>query len=697
MRHSCIRSLLFISAVSWSIVCLQHYELITRERLSQERLTRLTAKLKPDIDLRRSALNLNLYDLAPEAASLRGNPQGEKEDRTKKQLPTLQPSATIPLATWTVSHGLSSAVQSTRTNDSDESRMATSGAVGVPDFCSSLASPLPRSTVVWGQHLHQILQWSIHPLDAEEKVFVPFTAKLLDATQHRMQRAIKTSPHRQWESVRSLLEVLHARQQYMQHNMSSDGEESIPRKVRILVLGGSVADGDKCNPIGVSKQEQRRRKCAWPFRLEFMINRFFQHDTVEVITATLGGTNTESSIMLMEYDLVPSEVDILIQAYTTNDMHLHSLEKAEAANVTLRDRVFDVTERFIRRALQRCRPSKRPAPLVIYFDDYIGNEQRTIRDSAVAAETVSFLANYYGILAVSYADAVRDIVYGDVWESWFSPVWFKRRPRFKFEFVRQVHPGMGMHIVSAWLILYGLLDTILSYCSSRQLHEQGSPNLLSNVLGNQTDFLPYREPKLQYGLPPRLYPDLSLMDVSDRWQKDSDAYNKNASVCSQSERCIFAWVSRITENCMWSPQLNATMHAHLVDNTGWEAVYDYFKLGWEATGGHKSRFALELTNVSQPISEIMLNVMKSYGTKWTESKIHLQVLHRRHDKAEWKPIRLTNSDVLGYHGKNTSEQYASVSKFRKGPVAVGSDLRLSIELVTGNTFKLMGMAVCGAS
>jgi hypothetical protein len=223
---------------------------------------------------------------------------------------------------------------------------------------------------------------------------------------------------------------------------------------------------------------------------------------------------------------------------------------------------------------------------------------------------------------------------------------------------------MGMHITSAWLILYSLVDSMLVYYCDKAMSGTG---LAFELGGNETDLLPYAKPKVLYreGILPRLYPDLSLEDVSDKWS------DKRVN-CTRSERCIFAWVSRITANCMRAPQLNEIMENQMVANQWWEAVYDYFKLGFELTCGTKAKFVLELLNVSLPISEVMLTVVKSYGEKWSASKIRLEILNQRNG-GEWERVRVTNPEVVGVHDKNTSEQYSSLSVFRKGPVGVTGD------------------------
>jgi hypothetical protein len=50
------------------------------------------------------------------------------------------------------------------------------------------------------------------------------------------------------------------------------------------------------------------------------------------------------------------------------------------------------------------------------MDDYLGNEQREILVTTELAQATMVLANYYGFTSMSYANVVRDIVYGDTHE-----------------------------------------------------------------------------------------------------------------------------------------------------------------------------------------------------------------------------------------------------------------------------------------
>ena len=559
------------------------------------------------------------------------------------------------------------------------------------DLCHGLRNE--KTQDIWMAHLPELLKWSIHPYD-KERIFVDFQAQLLHLmSPERFERAIKTLPHRYWDSVKAAKEITRNRVEALKLNATNP-----PRKLHILVMGGSVAEGDKCNPrVKGIELQQRRRSCAWPFRLQFILDRILGEDVVEVTTATVGGTNSEAALVLLEYDLVPKEVDIVIHAYATNDMHAYTMESANAEKVTLRDRVFDLTEQFVRRVLSRCRPSQGPPPLLIYIDDYLGNEQNNILETAHIAQTVPWLANYYGFLHLSYADAVRDLVYANTQENFLSPYW--KIMNASGVLYREVHPGMGAHVVTSFMILYSLLHTMTTYCSLPEHVDRrwdANGKLQYEPIGglpelNKTFKLHryYKAPDEPRGLPPQVYPNLTLDSVTNKWK----SYNPKSCSKEYENRCIFAWVSRITPNCMIPEQLDTTIDKYSVlKNHGWQSELKYKKLGLVPTAGLSSKLTLEFTNLTQPVSSIMLMVMKSYGPKWSDSKVQMKALYRPRGNDDWHEHKLSLTEFTGYHKKNTSEQYSYTSELLDGPTT--HDLRVSVQQVSGNTSKIMGMAVC---
>jgi hypothetical protein len=102
-----------------------------------------------------------------------------------------------------------------------------------------------------------------------------------------------------------------------------------------------------------------------------------------------------------------------------------SIQDVLAWNVCLVDNLLCLGQEFIGQILipkgsddDGCNSC--PPPLLLYFDDYLGNEQNEILTTILSSLTIHLLSNYYGIGLISYADAVCDIVYGDTREWWFS-------------------------------------------------------------------------------------------------------------------------------------------------------------------------------------------------------------------------------------------------------------------------------------
>jgi hypothetical protein len=443
-----------------------------------------------------------------------------------------------------------------------------------------------------------------------------------------------------------------------------------------------------------------KRECNWSNRLGEFLNAYFGNsyyglDMVQVTKVAMGGTNTATGNVIWQYDLIPEEArnpDIVFNAYSTNDMHILTILEAQSANTTLRDKVFEMTQDFVRHVMVTSCESK-PPPLLLHVDDYLGNEQRKIWETTELSQGVQVLANYYGFTSFSYADVVRDIVYGDTYESWFSANWWDTG-----NFERDIHPGMGMHIASTWVAVYNLLNLVSTYCSLPSTPRTyniaqyeggflGLPNL--KKVEKEAKGKPQPHPK---GLPPVLTKDLLIEDVTRLWRQSE----KDAIKCDDSNgegdtkhhlaKCPFSWVSGLSLQ-----QNNETWIKEYFRNTasrweGWELGNDGGKIGFSPTRNNASDIVLDFS-FHQTIRSVTLFFMKSYGAKWKGSRLHIQA---------WKSpsnIALDERYVVGVHDKNTSEMYTEAIEFSE-PILPGTGLRLGVKLVGGTTFKLMGLAVC---
>lgn len=581
----------------------------------------------------------------------------------------------------------------------------TNNSEGTDDFCTALQQKFSSlsSSFIWSHHLTDIFKGSRHFQDYHFE-WHDFTALLMKyITPRRLQTSVKALPYRHWDKVGEILNVAWNRYQFLKQqeaNGSAATEQqetnervaTEPRKVSILVMGGSVTMGVQClnNPV-MQSSRFARRNCAWPTRLSILFESMFP-GLVRVDQITLGGTNTESAKTIWDYALFPSDMphpDIVIHAYSTNDMHVLSERKAMEMGVTLEDMILKVNQDFIRTILKPPSSCKdRPPPLLLYYDDYIGNEQKEIVKTHSFGKAAQVLANYYGFGLISYADAVRELIYADTKEDWFSPSNWPER---------QVHPGMGMHISSMWFVAYNLLNTATAYCvSSEKLlgkTEDGIPPLRNNNKKLKG------EPKpVPIALPPELNNKTNLDDISSQWQES--AHSKNLFKLSECpptgrllSRCLFSWIGGMERSFEQPKHLEKRMKPVRVSNDGWKASADNNKLGYEATkNGATFEIKLPVLEESLEIQTLNFMVMTSYGEKWKDSKIAVNVYI---DRAGTRNETIVKTmDILGYHDRNTSETY-NYKLDLEGDTALPKDiLRMKITLVGGSTFKIMGMAMC---
>ena len=577
----------------------------------------------------------------------------------------------------------------------------------ISPMCSRLPQPIPSTLAVWRANLDRILQASQHPND-HHYILHDFTAELLHlvSQQGRIQRSIVGVPH-DYTAVQRVMKLVQDRYHYLHHspnddttNNSNNNNDSgrsesniqIQRKVKVLVMGGSLVVGVNCRKI-VSEHRlgilMPHRLCTWAHRLEYFLNNALGADIFDVHKIAMGGTNTGTGFVLWESDFLPLEdkhPDIVINAYSTNDMHILTVMEAASSNTTLRDKVMEMTQDFVRSIMKEgdC------APLMLHMDDYLGNEQRDIQTTLQLSQAVQTLSTYYGFAAMSYANVVRDLVYGDTKEEWFSPSgWYEGNTM-----VREIHPGMGMHIVSSWVAAYTLMNLALTYCTIEEwemdpstLHEnkipyqaiQGLPKL------KNTPSIPGKPKSVPRGLLPPLTPALNLEEVTDLWRSAPISTDICVLPDNQVAKCPFSWISGISKEGRNATHAKEIFDMFSIEGTSWIVDVSGDKVGMSPS--ESKHMILEFSKLKQPIHSITMFYLKSYGEKWDQSEIALSAMLKEGDN--WSKMR--TDSLFGFHAKHTSETYTHRMELN---VEAGDDFRVSIELVKGRTFKVMGLAVC---
>eukprot|EP00588_Corethron_pennatum_P026147 CAMPEP_0194322112 /NCGR_PEP_ID=MMETSP0171-20130528/18296_1 /TAXON_ID=218684 /ORGANISM="Corethron pennatum, Strain L29A3" /LENGTH=780 /DNA_ID=CAMNT_0039080285 /DNA_START=160 /DNA_END=2502 /DNA_ORIENTATION=- len=332
---------------------------------------------------------------------------------------------------------------------------------------------IPPTERLWTDALPAIFEASRNPRDGSY-AFGAFTFQLLKILSPSALRRSSVASSAPGDAAGRAVRIIarRARAYRRADNPKDFGDvdkKGVPSPLRILVMGGSVALGVVCNinPLGLPAGAQGRKGCNWAFRLEKFVNALAGFTLVRVYNMAVGGTDTDVGTDILEFGLLPAELvaaggaDVVVNAYGTNDMHISSMQEAVASNATLEDAVFAHAQKFVRKAMGACEGGP---PLLVYLDDYLGNEQREIRKTMAARDALDLLWRWYGrsdMLVVSYADAVRHFVYSDKEDIFFSPDWGGGRGTYE----RQVHPGMGGHISIMWTMAFNLADAAGFYCS----------------------------------------------------------------------------------------------------------------------------------------------------------------------------------------------------------------------------------------
>ena len=348
------------------------------------------------------------------------------------------------------------------------------------------------------------------------------------------------------------------------------------------------------------------------------------------------------------------------------------------------------------------------------------------------------LANYYGFGFVSYADAVRDWVYGDTPETMFSPKgWWEQQLRgqkvISGQMQREIHPGQAMHMSVAWMMAYNLLRAASQYCTLENAAAEQSSSLLQTVrqrrLDDNNDISesvrretpPPPRPR-PAGLPPPLFANLTLDVVTQEWRA---AAANNSSKCTAAaatggKRCPLSWVSAMP----WREkrQIQKLFHPVVEPQPGWHIHDDtrrQNKFGWSPVNGVIGEAVTFQFNredyAADRLQSVTLFFLKSYGEKWENSTATVSVERRvvqvvgtsskSAEKGEWISALEVPHELTGTHDKQTSETYTETVSFLPPPPvdndgnertmsAITTDVRVTLTLTRGKTFKLMGIAVC---
>jgi len=300
---------------------------------------------------------------------------------------------------------------------------------------------------------------------------------------------------------------------------------------------------------------------------------------------------------------------------------------------------------------------------------------------------------------MSYADAVRHLIYADTSEDWFSPNGWPER---------QVHPGMGMHISSMWIVAFNMLNIATTYCAGFDVEREmaqveGANSKLEYVAKdglpvlNKNEMILAGEPNaVPMILPPELNANTSLNDISSKWQSDMGSYF-DASSCTADhpieKPCLFSWVGGLERKFDKVPHLQKRMKDVITTKDGWISSAENGKLGFEATKGGAIFELKKRLDKQLNVQTLNFMVMTSYGDKWKDSKVRVDAfVDRNGENSSTNPVK--SLEIEGSHDRDTSEIYNHKLDLGSDQALPMDVLRVRFTLLGGTTFKFMGMAFC---
>lgn len=642
------------------------------------------------------------------------------------------------------------------------------------------SSPLPPSICllipsghsafsIWRRNSEHIFQASMHQYDLTGTHGSWIRNLLQMLPPHVLQRAIRVTPALQYGSPWEVVMTKITRK------LQNVKDPTVP-PVRIAVFGGSVTEGRGCNvlpnEVGITRERAdattpRRiigRSCSWPFRLQQLLDKALgSPGIVSVTNLAVGGTNSWQSFPIIQHSLYPEHsplldgvggLDIIINAYATND-NLPAWNRPR--NTTIDRYHIDGRWGMMQSFLNTCRlsqPCQNPPPLVLYFDDYVGNQGNVVLGEMQVHDAIQEIARYGDGIAgyVSSSDSLwRPFILPNTTETLLSPKW-------KGASV-EVHFGMPGHVARTWVFAYALLQWTVDYCQDQNNHSGKDVTDVSLSDATSTKFAPpMPSPSIKFfynaerrhiekqtipteqettmlhnvsktqpfilhqnaftvagtfeQLPLSIW--MRFMNITTDWRntiqsrlaasvvQECDVRESQSSInMAQARPCTFAFVAAPMGTHPNAKDLNMYVSRYATVYQDWLAQDD-IKNGWQNKLGvvaqkPGARLVLRLPNITTPIKVVTLHYLKSYGDKWRNSTANFTLTIHRRDEVGAATYQLneTSWQLVGYHNQETSISYPhTVDLGRSNQAEPGDSVDLKIELIGGTTFKILTLLLC---
>ena len=581
------------------------------------------------------------------------------------------------------------------------------------EICSYFSNG-PITSQLWTTHLSQIYNASHHP--TMQHIFRTISSSSITTNEAKMLHNLLFNVITPTLLRKGLVNIPLSRptshaivQNIVEKLQNRINNPLIHPPLNIVVIGGSVVQGRGCVP---EQYKTYQGVCAWPRRLELLVNQFFADASgsnttlIKVHNLSIGGTNTNGiGTRLIKFWLYPDidglksvGPDIIINGYSTNDSNPNGQLQPEEKIEYVFEKAFTFNQEFLREALSSKKPCGVP-PLVVNIDDYLGPLQELLLGELQYNTAVGRLAKWYDTMFVSYADVVRDLVYKNTTDDTF----FNEK---------DVHYGRWAHQTTAWLLGFSFIDLLNKYCSDEhQLRK------VAKGASQEQNQYPNREEVEENGffLPPPLTKTLQLSNITAEVvsARESTMIRKcNATSDDDKIRdrnpCALAWVA--SPGLFNHLQIKSFMRKYQTNVIDWNVESDYKNGGWQGKFGWvaaspNATFTLSFPQFLSPVKTVTIIFLRSYGEKWKDSQVQLTVsadisndLESENLLNEFKldddrmPI-LGKLNIWGVHN-NTNSPTLSETLVLNREVPAGRRFKMKVDMVSGNTFKILGLNFC---
>jgi len=145
------------------------------------------------------------------------------------------------------------------------------------------------------------------------------------------------------------------------------------------------------------------------------------------------------------------------------------------------------------------------------------------------------------------------------------------------------------------------------------------------------------------------------------------------------------------------PELQKYIQPFLIHNNGWKVISD-MSTGWSRKTGlvaveQKANILFRISDIQKEVRYFHLMTLKSNKEAWRDGKARFRVAildPQDKDKASVE----AQFDIDGYHDNETDITYHFSIDLGDQKAVIGSDVILSIEMLQGTGFKILGLMFC---